>query len=251
MANKIEKDLKDEVVELDGLELDDEVKAKKVKKSANPEINEDDDYVELTVEDRIVNIEKKTNTIFVLVIIAIIAILLNTVVMVTRTVSTQVVNEENETSTNSGYDTSKFDEISGADIASESKDKTIVVLIARQTCSYCSLYAPVITEAQQTYGFTTKYLDLAKIIDMNASSLKITDQDSYNGLFNVGTDKSCVSTAVDSDGSAIPCEDFIESEFGATPLTLVIKNNKLTYAIAGYVDYETLTQHLEAAGFSA
>lgn len=249
---KNEKDIKEEVIEMDGLEIDDEVKAKKVKKLANPEITEDDDYVELTVEDRIVNIEKRTNTIFVLVLITIVAILLNTIVMVNRTtVNKTVTEEETNQSSNSGYDTSKFDEITGDEIEKLSKDNTIVVLIARQTCSYCSLYAPIITEAQEQYGFTTKYIDLTKMIDMSSSSLVVTDEDSYEGLFNVGADKKCVSTAVDQSGNEIPCSDFIEKEFGATPLTLIIRDNKLVYAIAGYVDATTLSSALEASGFSA
>ncbi len=246
MANKKVKDIKDENVELDGLELEQEPKVKKVVQS---EAN-DDEYVELTVEDRIVNIEKKVSIIFVLVIITVCLGIGNALLIVDK------VNGGNSTTTDttqeeSGYDTSKFDEITGADIEKESKDETIVVLIARQTCGYCVKYAPIISSVQDKYGFKTKYIDLAKMIDMSSSTLSITDKSSYDGLFNVGVDKTCTTAAYDSNGNLIECKDFINSEFGATPLTLVIKNNKLLYGIAGYVDEATLSSALESVGFSA
>lgn len=245
MAKKnVVKEVEEEVVELDGLEIeDDEINESKVK--ANP--NNDDEYEAITVEDRIVSIEKKTNTILILVIIAIVVGLLNALLITNRTINNDNSDvTSGEVSSEEGYSTDNFDKIKGTDIEAESKGKTIVVLMARQSCGYCVKFAPILEKVQNAYGFKTKYIDLTDIIDLTTGS--IIDEDSKDALFNLKADKSCTTDAKDSDGDKISCADFMENEFGATPLTLVIKDNKLIYALAGYVDETTLKSKFDELG---
>ena len=41
----------------------------------------------------------------------------------------------------------------------------------------------------------------------------------------------------------------IMDEFGATPMTLIIKNNKIVGSFTGALDAETITSTLKAEGF--
>lgn len=129
------------------------------------------------------------------------------------------------------YDISKFDEISAKDIESKSKDKTIVVYIGRETCGYCVKFIPVLQEVQEKNNFTTQYIDIAKIIDYNTGN--ISDQDSYDILSNMDT--------VEDQASVM-------QEFGATPMTLIIKDNKIIDSVVGYVEADALTSLVEENG---
>lgn len=247
MAKKnVVKKVEEEVVELEGLEIEDEEEKVKVSnKKANPENS--DEYEAITVEDRIVSIEKKTNTILILVIIAIVVGLFNTLLITNRTsVKENSEVTSGESGNESGYSTANFDKIKGTDIEAESKGKTIVVLMARQTCGYCVKYAPILESVQSSYGFKSKYIDLTDIIDLSTGS--IIDEDSKDALLNLKADKTCITEATDQNGNKISCSEFMANEFGATPLTLVIRDNKLIYALAGYVDESTLKSIFDDLG---
>ena len=133
----------------------------------------------------------------------------------------------------SGYDTSAFIEIKGKDVIKESKNKTIVVLIARQTCGYCAMFAPTITEISEEYDFKVRYVDLAKIVDIYSPNWDVTDQESYNTLANLEAVKGF--------------EDFME-EFGATPMTVVIRDGKIVGGIVGAYPKENVVEALKEAG---
>ena len=69
------------------------------------------------------------------------------------------------------------------------------------------------------------------IIDFSNGS--VTDQNSYdilNALTGVGY------------------EDYMSENFGATPMILIIKDNKIVGAHTGYSDYDTFKSVLESAG---
>ena len=109
---------------------------------------ENNDYEELSFEDRITNIEKKVNASFwlniailLLVIITLIFSLGNGTDLTTETPTTNSTEEV-------AYDTSAFKQISPSDIAKESDGKTIVVWVGRQSCGYCAMYAPNIAKAE-------------------------------------------------------------------------------------------------------
>ena len=210
-------------------------KKKNIIDDENIEENDKESYDELTTEDRLVSIEKKVNAALILVVIVAILAVINLSVIISGN-TTQATNED-ITPTNNGtsadYDVSKFDEIKASDLSKESKNKTIVVYIGRSTCGYCVQYVPVLKAVQEKYDFTTKYIDIAKIIDYSTSS--ISDQDAYSLLTNMKTNSE---------------QKGIMEQFGSTPMTLIIKNNTIVDSIVGATDESTLTKLIEDNGFS-
>lgn len=217
-------------------------KKDKLKKVFEDEFNDEDDdveeneYIEITTEERIVNIEKKTNYTFILTIITLIVSLItmlsviNNNVAKTETESTSTSNDDTEYT----YDTSSFKTITASDIKNESKSETIVLLIARQGCIYCSYYAPILAEVAKDYDITVRYIDLSTIINFNLNT--ITDSDSYNTLSSL-------------TGSG-EWETFASDNITGTPLTLIIKNNKVIGGISGYVEAEKIENAFTAAGIT-
>lgn len=132
------------------------------------------------------------------------------------------------------YDISKFDKIKASDISKLSKNQTIVIMIGREGCSWCQRYIPVLQSVQEKYNFKSKYLDLSSIMDIRTGEL--IDEESYNILLNLSAEEEY--------------ENFIIDEFGATPLTLIIKDNKIINAFAGYIEESYLSNILEDCGFS-
>ena len=147
-----------------------------------------------------------------------------------KEIKTQLTPEE----VPNGYDTTPFKEIVGKDILEESKDDTIVVLVARQSCGYCAMYAPVITKVSDNYDFTVRYIDLEKVIDVFSPNWDVIDQESYNAMVSLPT--------------ASGYETFMD-DFGATPMTIVIKNGKIIGGVVGYVEEDTLIKALKDSGF--
>jgi len=243
----VQKKIEKEVIE----ELDDESTVEEVENLENKE-----EFVEVSLEDRVYNIEKKTNAIFVMIIITMIISLVSFIVVISKNTSIKSNNSSSNTSNNtqteqadeSGYSTASFNKIKAQDIESVSKGKTAVIWIGRQTCGYCALYAPIIESVSKEYGFTANYLDLYSIIDENTGSL--ADQDGYNILINLGAAKNCKSYVYDNDGKEIACADVLDERFGATPMTLFVKDNKLVGAFSGYTQEEQLSQLVEEFGFS-
>ena len=143
--------------------------------------------------------------------------------------NTETTNEESEYNTN--YDVSMFEEITAKDIKSKTKKDTQVVYIGRETCGWCAAFLPALWEAQDEYDYKTLYIDIAKIIDFSDGS--VLDQDSYDLLSNLT-----------GDGY----EKYMEENFGATPMVLIIKNNKIIGASTGYSEYEAFKTVLNDAG---
>lgn len=107
-------------------------------------------------------------------------------------------------------------------------------MMGREGCGWCSRYIPVLKSAQEKYNFTAKYLDLATMID--PKTWELIDQESYNTLISLPAEAGY--------------ENFIKEEFGATPLTFIVKDNKIINAFAGYVEESYLSSILEDCGFS-
>lgn len=201
---------------------------------------EEEEYEEVSLDDRIANIEKKTNYTFILVIVTLIVACLTLLVSINSKGTGEEEVREPETNTQQSdntatsytYDTSAFKAIKASEIKSASKSETIVVLIARQGCSYCSYYAPVITSVAKDFGITVRYIDLATIVDF--SQRLITDEESYDTLSNL-------------QGSG-DWKDFAKKNITGTPLTLIIKNNKVVGGIAGYTEGDGVEAAFKAAG---
>ena len=196
----------------------------------------DDDYEELTMEERIINIEKKSNYTFILSIIILIVCVLTMIFAINGTSSEVAETETPTTEENSNhtYDTSAFDKISASDIKTESKNKAIVVLIARQGCSWCASFAPLITDVAKDYNVKVKYIDLATIIDFTQNPAVITDEEAFTTLQNLEGEKGW--------------ETFASKNIGGTPLTLIIKNNKVIGGIGGYTESDKIATAFEDAG---
>lgn len=211
-------------------------KKKNVVDNTKVEETNNEGFDELTTEDRLISIEKKVNATLILVVIMAILAIINLSILVSNNSGQTTTNEDltpNSTDTSADYDVSEFDEIKASDLSKESKNKTIIVYIGRSSCGYCVQFVPILRSVQEKYNFTTKYIDIAKIIDYNSSS--ISDQDAYNLLTNMKTNSE---------------QKGIMEQFGSTPMTLVIKNNTIIDSIVGATDESTLTKLIEDNGFS-
>jgi thioredoxin-related protein len=136
--------------------------------------------------------------------------------------------------TDSSYDTSVYNIIKPSQIEQESKGKTIVLWIGRQSCGYCGMYAPYINEATNNYGIKAYYVDLAGLIEFNTAQPYITDEEEFGIL-----------SGLKGEGK---WDGFAEENVGGTPLTLIIKNNKVIGGLSGYADTNTIMQVFEDAG---
>lgn len=192
----------------------------------------EDSYEELSVEERIINIEKKTNITFVLIIITLIVALLTMILVINDNGGTSNQSQESQESVDTTYDVSKFEPIKGSEIKSESKGKTIVVLIGRQGCGYCAAYAPLITDVAEKNNVTIRYIDFTDMVDLNTGT--ITDEKSYNAIKNL-------------EGDGI-WEGFGEKAVSGTPYTLIIKNNKVISGVAGAGKTETIVDAFKEVG---
>lgn len=144
-------------------------------------------------------------------------------------------NKKSETTTeseyNTDYDVSMFKEIKASELKKNTNDLS-VVYIGRSTCSWCAAFLPRLWEAQEEYGYKTLYIDIAKIMDFTNNG-EILDQKAYNIMINL-TGKNY--------------ETYVKDNFGATPMILIMKNNKIVGAQTGYSEYEEFKKVLNDAG---
>lgn len=145
--------------------------------------------------------------------------------------STGSTTSTKENEYNTEYDVSMFKEISASNIKNETKGKLSVVYIGRSTCSWCAAFLPNLWQAQEDYGYTTLYVDIAKIIDFENGG--ILDEDAYAIMMDL--------TGKNYDG-------YMEENFGATPMILIIKDNKIINAQTGYSEYDAFKTVLNEAG---
>ena len=139
----------------------------------------------------------------------------------------------NESEYNTNYDVSMFTEIKAKDIKNKTKNSTEVIYIGRETCSWCTAFLPALWQAQEEFEYTTLYIDLAKIIDFTKEKFTLLDEESYNLL-----------TKLNGDGY----ENYMKEYFGATPMVLIIKDNKIIGASTGYSEYDAFKTILNDAG---
>lgn len=210
----------------------------------NKKTNDENEYLDdSTVQERLTDIEKKVNiTLVLMVILIIIGIAL--IFGVFGEESKKSYTSDNTNTQDSGesvdsasYSTDDFKEILASEISSESKNETIVIMIGRQGCGYCAAYAPVIAEVAKDFNITVRYIDLAKIIDFSAYPYTIiSDSTSYNTIASLS-------------GSG-EWKDFAEEGLSGTPLTLIVKNNKVVGGIQGSAYAEDVEEAFTNAGLS-
>lgn len=219
-------------------DFEEEVETPKKKKvSKVVEDDEDEEVVELTMEERIIGIEKKQNIILVFVLVT---ALLSLFTFISGLGGNKTYKDEETEPTNTEtqqsptYDTSAFTKVKAQDLEKLSKKDTIIVWIGRQGCGYCGQFAPTITSVGEKLDETIYYLDLADIFDFSTNPVTILDEEAYDLLLNFKTDG-------DNEG--------VMEEFGATPMTLVIKKNKIVGNFVGAYDEATALEILEDEGF--
>lgn len=203
------------------------IEEEKVKKVEIVEEDYGSDYEEeeLTVEERIINIEKKVKASFWLNIITTVLIAFLLILLLGGgNASSTGTGESTGTDTQgqSGYDTSAFNAIYPEDIASLSKGKTIVVWIGYQGCGYCQAYAPLLAQVTKEYGITANYIDLSTVTNAQ------------------------VQTIMSLEGKG-DWKDFAAS-FEGTPFTLFIKDNKVVGGINGYREANEIANAFDNAG---
>ena len=140
-------------------------------------------------------------------------------------------NSTEETEYNTEYDVSMFEEIKASDIKNKTKGELKVVYVGRESCSWCAAFLPSLWQAQDEYNFTTLYVDIAKII--NFSDRSIIDENAYATMMDL--------TGDDYKG-------YMEENFGATPMILIMKDNKIVSAQTGYSEYADFKTLLNDAG---
>lgn len=140
-------------------------------------------------------------------------------------------NTTEESEYNTDYDVSMFEEIKASDIKSKTKGALKVVYVGRESCGWCAAFLPNLWQAQEDYKFTTLYVDIAKIINFNDGT--IIDENAYATMMDL--------TGDDYKG-------YMEENFGATPMILIIKDNKIINAQTGYSEYADFETLLNNAG---
>lgn len=160
------------------------------------------------------------------VIIALLAI--NTIIMFISNV--EVTKDSNtkteQTEENTEYDVSMFEKIDfeGVKSAFDSKD-TQVIYVGRSTCGYCVQFLPALQQAQEEFGYKTKYYDIG---DVTQESLQSNREE---------------LAKYDDD------DKFIDTNLGATPMILLVRNGKLVKGWVGYAEYEEFEKFLIENGF--
>lgn len=141
---------------------------------------------------------------------------------------------ESGSQVNTDYDVSDFKEVSGTDLENESKSSTKVIYVGRSSCGYCTAFLPALKQAQEEFNYQTLYIDIAKIIDFTSQEFKILDQKSYDSIMNLKTTDEY--------------KGYLEENFGATPMTIVMKDKKVIGIQVGYIEYDELKSFLNANG---
>lgn len=177
---------------------------------------------------RIVNLEK---IIIILLSLILIVLVVGVSKMYSNDSTTDTSSTTEETEYNTNYDVSMFNEITANDINKKTKGELSVIYVGRESCGWCAAFLPNLWAAQEDYKFTTLYIDIAKIINFSDGS--ILDQKAFNTLNNL--------TGEDYEG-------YMKENLGATPMILIVKDNKIVSAQTGYTEYSDFETFLNNAG---
>ncbi len=99
--------------------------------------------------------------------------------------------------------------------------ETEVVYLGRETCGYCVQFLPTLQTAQKEYGYKTNYLDITTVSEDDVNKLLEKDND----------------------------EGFLNENYGATPMVILVKDGKIVDTWVGYSEYNDFAQFLEDNGF--
>ncbi len=186
-------------------------------------------------------LERIKVVLYVIVVLLFILVVLN-IVNVNNTISlystssswgengdTDSGNDSNEEELE--YDVSEFNEIDYSEFEKimDKEEGTHVVYIGRSTCYYCALFVPIMTEAQEKYGFTTDYFDISTVYNYDTNT--VINEDAYDKLSDYN--------------------DFFEENFLSTPMVVIFKDGKYVDGSIGYQEISGYSSFLEKNGFEA
>lgn len=132
----------------------------------------------------------------------------------------------NQKKTEIRYDVSALKEVHLSEaIDMIKKKKEVVLLIGRDTCSFCASFLPNVVKAQTELEFTTKYVNL---LDVNFSEDSLQEFLLY------------LNASVDEKGEKKEFKDL----FGETPMFILFRDGKMVDGFVGYKSYEDLISFL-------
>lgn len=169
--------------------------------------------------------EEKVEKILKLIYVIFVLVLINTVILVTSNLKITIgdSNKESETTSeeNQDYDVSMFEKVDFDKMMDKFESSDLeVIYIGRPTCGYCVKFLPVLQEAQKKFGYKTVYYDLTDVT-----------QDETNKI-------------IEKDNE----DEFIKTNFGATPMVLLVKDGKLVDGWVGYSEYDSFAEFLTKNG---
>lgn len=157
------------------------------------------------------------------IIIALLIMLLFTIIIVNGD------KKEVEEQTSIEYDVSDFKSVDFEGFMAATKASGYnIIYIGRSSCGYCANFIPVMKQAQVDYGYTTIYYDITQVIDFVNN--KIIDEDQYEQI--------------------LALDDYVEEQFGSTPMVLVFKDGKYVNGWVGYDSYDNFASFIEESGLT-
>lgn len=165
------------------------------------------------------------NKILVCLYAIIVVLVINTTILLVKgNSSSTATTSKEEPQETTEYDVSMFTKVTSDNIKEAvSSDTAKLVYVGRSTCGYCVKFLPVLQKAQDEYKYETLYLDITTITTTEQQD-KILELDNE--------------------------EEFLKSNFGGTPMVLLMKNGKIVDTWMGYAEYATYAEWLEKNGFT-
>jgi len=140
-----------------------------------------------------------------------------------------VVKSEGEGIT---YDVSKMREVKiSSDLVSNTIGRDVVVFIGRESCSWCTMFVPILNEVMDEFYAKVLYVDLDKLASASSDEGR-ADREIMNGL----------ETTEELVG-------YMAENFGATPMLLVMRDGKILDARSGYSEFSVISAFFEKNGF--
>ena len=141
------------------------------------------------------------------------------------TKNTVTTNNNGSGEEDAEYDVSMFTQITAQELINlyNGSEKS-VIYIGRATCGYCVKFLPALQKAQDELGYKTYYYDISTITS-----------DEYYEI--------------------IALNDFLNNNFGSTPMVIVVQNGQILSANndnqgwVGYAEYDTFKAYMQGLGY--
>ncbi|MCI8575298.1 MAG: thioredoxin family protein [Bacilli bacterium] len=174
------------------------------------------------------------NKLFICLYLMIILLVINSI---TLFIIASRLNPQEESASNSQtsqdssttYDVSMFTSLTAKQVTQKIKSgDQFLLFIGYEGCTFCKKMLPNLQKAQESYKYTTVYLDIDK------ADTSSTDYKEMASLLNI---KKTVNNETKEFG-----------QFQYTPMIAVINDGKMVDGMIGYNTYENLVSFLEKAG---